>query len=173
MAAHGFCRYITPRYTPIILLFCWCFTAQSVAGQAQVSFKVSETIINGCQISEVQPVDFSDLNIADLLHKTLAATGKIELSCTPGTDMQIALDNGKYAKENQRRMRSTDGEYYLPYMVYRDPAHSQLWQQDKKYPLPPAEDKAIAIWLYLSLPPQVSVPHAGNYQDTLGITVTY
>lgn len=173
MPAHCFFRVNTTRFMRIIFIFLWLITAQSFAGQAQVSFKVSETIINGCQISQVTQVDFSELNIADLLNKSLTATGKIELSCTPGTHVQIGLDNGEYGNENQRRMRLTDGAYYLPYIVYRDPAHSQIWQPDMKYPLPPAEDQAIAIWIYILLPPAEPVPHAGNYQDTLGITVTY
>jgi spore coat protein U-like protein len=93
------------------------------------------------------------------------------VTCTTGTDYDIALDNGQNAS---RRMRLGATTNYVDYELYTDVARTNPWPSTVG--TPPYSYTGIGaqdtITVYGRIPGQAT-PLAGTYTDTVQITLTY
>lgn len=155
-----------------LAIFTMLLSNKSISTTVQASFKISEHIFNGCQISQKKEIDFGNLSIAELVDKRPVAVGEIDVCCTPGVVIGVTLDGGKAASNNQRNMQTPDHKL-LSYDIFFDPAYTLLWPPNLNHEYSEATSEPIAIPLYARLDTHNSIPKTGNYQDVINVTVKY
>jgi spore coat protein U-like protein len=99
------------------------------------------------------------------------ATVDLLVTCTTGTDYDVALNNGLNAT---RRMRLGATTNYVDYELYTDNTFTTSWPSTVgtppySYTGTGAQD---TITVYGRIPGQAT-PLAGTYTDTIQITLTY
>ncbi len=145
---------------------------QSIAAAVQTSFKISETVTNGCQISQTKDIDFGSLSIAELVDKRPVATGEIDILCTPGVAINVTLDGGTSAVNKQRNMQTTEHRL-LAYDIFSDSSYTQNWSPDSSHKYGGGTGEPLIIPLYARLDTHGAIPVAGKYQDIINVTVNY
>lgn len=147
------------------------FSGAAHAGTATGSLPVSAIILENCTVLATPMV------FAPPLGGTAAvdSTSTITLACTPNADFDIALNSGANAVSGARNMKLTTGADLLPYEIYQDASHTQIWgssasvnTQTGTAPLGVATFTAYGR--IAANRPSVS---AGAYADTVTVTVTF
>ena len=87
------------------------------------TLNVTATVAAVCQIDSVDLLDFGTISPSALA--TYDAQADITWRCTTGTPADIDLDGGTAGNINARAMNGTAAT--LPYQLYTDAAHSQIW----------------------------------------------
>lgn len=127
---------------------------------------VSANYENSCVLNSSPDLDFGQ--VSDLSNSILGRT-QINLSCPTNTSWKVSLDNGlNYS--GTRRMRN--GNNYIPYDLYRTADLSQIWDSAGT-----SQGTGISgiqqIQIYGKVPAQKSMIPAGEYTDTVTVTLTY
>lgn len=144
---------------------------QALAATATSTFNVTMTIVESCSVT-----DHTDLNFgsANGLQAAVNQTSTIEVTCTNSTPYTIGLDAGTNASDDQRRMMggATNSEY-ISYGLYRDTGHTTPWgNAEGSWADGTGTGSSQVYTVYGRVPAQAS-PSAGNYTDTVTVTVTY
>ncbi|PIJ48480.1 hypothetical protein BL250_15150 [Erwinia sp. OLTSP20] len=168
-----FTRNHRPGIRLLNMILLLCVINLSEAAQQSVSFKVSQKIVNGCQITQIDPINFGTLTIADMRKDRLLSTGELRIKCTPGVNLQILLDGGQHASTAQRRMATPDGKAYLLYNLYQDVARQKPWPVDSPYKPTVSDYANISVPLYAEMITPANAPIAEKYSDVIGITISY
>ncbi|CAK8742812.1 hypothetical protein SODG_006066 [Sodalis praecaptivus] len=145
---------------------------QGIAATVQTSFKISEIVTNGCQISQTKDIDFGSLSIVELVDKRPVATGEIDVLCTPGVAINVTLDGGASAVNKQRNMKTT-GHQLLAYDIFSDSSYTQIWPPDSSHKYGGGTGDPLIIPLYARLDTHGAIMVAGKYHDVINITVSY
>jgi spore coat protein U-like protein len=150
----------------------------SSAGQAATatgSFDVQITIQETCVTTSASGSTVLNFGSQTLLNSNVDASVNLSVQCTSGTDFDVTLDNGL---NTSRRMDSTAGAgvgaSFVDYELYTDAGRTSIWPTtagSAPYPYT-GTGAAQTIPVYGRVPAQTTPP-AGNYYDTVGITVTY
>ncbi|EIL93824.1 Csu type fimbrial protein [Rhodanobacter spathiphylli] len=138
-----------------------------------VSFQINATatVQKACTVTAT---DLNFGNVADLL--SLAnhdGTSSVGVRCVNGTAYKIGLDDGQHAIGGVRHMAGPGGQV-IQYGLYRDGGRTQHWGAT------PGTDtvdgtgdgNSHATTVYGRVPMQ-GTPSAGDYADTITVTVTY
>lgn len=80
------------------------------------------TVQSGCRLT-TEPLAFGIVNINSV---QVDATTPVRLRCGPGIPFSVAIDNGRHFN-GMRRMFAGNGNLYVPYQIYRDPARTLVW----------------------------------------------
>ena len=143
-------------------------TAPTSATLAQASFTVQATVAANCLIA----VSNLDFGLHGLIDSEVTASGGVDVTCTPNSTYSIAMDGGLAAATNpeQRLMRS--GTNTIAYGLYADQAHSRPWGATGSALVSGTGAGAVqSIPVFGRVAPQPAA--AGNYTDTVIVTVTY
>lgn len=99
----------------------------------------------------------------------------VTVTCTPGTDFAVGMNNGLYPSASVRRMKALLAGNYLEYRLYSDAARSVPWGNtvgtdtvDRTAGLLPS-----ILTVYGRVPGSAPVAPLGSYADTVTVTVTF
>jgi spore coat protein U-like protein len=145
------------------------------AATATGSFDVQITIQETCVTTSASGSTVLNFGTQTLLNANVDASVNLSVQCSSGTDYDVSLDNGL---NTSRRMDSTSGAgvgaNIVDYELYTDSGRTTVWPTTAgtaPYPYT-GTGAAQSIPVYGRVPTQTTPP-AGNYYDTVGITVTY
>jgi spore coat protein U-like protein len=145
--------------------------APALAGSANDNFQVSATIADICVVT-ADDLDFGAYDpTAGSAH---AATTTLEVTCTPGTDYDIALDEGSGAGATIASRLMTQGGDTLTYSLFQDSGHTSLWGDTLGVNTvgDTGDGTAQSFTVYGRIPAGQYQP-AGTYLDTVTVTVEY
>jgi spore coat protein U-like protein len=148
-----------------------CSSGGSQSGTGTFPFTASASVASQCRPTfSVDDIDFGTHGLLTSVIDNMAA---VSPQCTSTTPYQIGLGNGLYAVGNTRRMRSPAGNY-ISYELYRDNGRTQRWGNTVNTDTLglTGSGSPQATSMYGRVPVQTSVP-AGNYADTVTVTITY
>ncbi|MDZ4375005.1 MAG: spore coat U domain-containing protein [Phenylobacterium sp.] len=145
--------------------------AGASAATANGSFQVNMTVQGACSVVSATSLDFGS-------HSTIASnvdsSSTIGVQCTNATPYSIGLSAGQGAGATVSSRLLTSGGQTIPYGIYRDAGHTQLWGAT------PAVDTqggtgsgAVQSFTIYGRVAPVANPQAGAYTDTVSVTVTY
>lgn len=152
-------------------------------------FTVSAQVLQGCllgagstDVSSFGSLNFGN-NITDLSSainiSSSSSAGSVVFKCTSGTVMSIALDAGLNAGINMltgRRMKNTTTTETLTYQLYQDVSNTIIWGNNVNGGLSRqviSDGTVQELKIYGSLLAASQRPSAGQYTDTVTVTVTY
>lgn len=163
------------RYTEALLSLgtypASCTSGGTGGGTGTFPFSASATVVAACEPSfAVQDIDFGTQG---LLTANIDTTAAISPQCTNTTPYQIGLGDGLHAIGTTRRMQSSGGQYVI-YELYRDAARSQRWgnTQNVDTVMGAGSGEVQEVTIYSRVSPQ-STPPAGDYSDTVTVTIYY
>ncbi len=148
-----------------------CSSGGSQSGSGTFPFTASASVSSQC--SPTFSVDDIDFGTHGLLTAVVDNMAAVSPQCTNTTPYQVGLGNGLYAVGNTRRMRSPAGNY-VTYELYRDNGRTQRWGNTVNTDTLglTGSGSPQSTSMYGRVPVQASVP-AGNYADTVTVTITY
>ena len=126
--------------------------------------------VGGCLVTTATDLDFGQV---ETLGGDLDGVSQISFECPVGTAWRVGLDAGRHADSETRRM-SGPGGALIEYELYRDSARSQRWGNtpDLDVSTGTGTGSGQSLSVYGRVPAQ-RVPAAGNYSDTINITLTF
>lgn len=158
-------------------LFGATFPASCVSGGVQgppgtFPFTVSARVPMSCHAYETTDLGFG--SIPGLINADRDATSTLSLTCTGRTAWNVGLDNGLHASGSTRRMRLPATGNHVVYELYREPSRSSRWGTTIGTDTVPGVGNGSEQYLtvYGRVPAGQAVP-AGNYSDTITVTITY
>ena len=148
-----------------------CMNGGTQGAIHRFSFSVNANVPDHCTISTATDLSFG--SIPGLIDRPYDQTSSISLSCTRRTPWNIHLDDGQNADGNVRRMRMGAGNYVV-YELYRNAGRTQRWGTQKGVDTVPGtgEGSGQTVTVHGRVPAGQQVP-AGEYRDTVTVTVTY
>jgi len=148
--------------------------APASAATTSADLGVSATVSANCALSTL-PVAFGTIDATSSADTT--ATGSISVTCTSGTAWSASADAGQGTGATLAARQMTSGSNLLSYALYTDSTRATVWGD--------AADSSTALLsdtgtgtaqtktVYGTVPGgQTSAP-AGDYADTVSVTVTY
>ncbi|WP_174847550.1 Csu type fimbrial protein [Yersinia artesiana] len=185
MAHHSF-------YPTVIALLVFSLlalpTTNSYGETLNRAFTVNATILPGCILGSgnSDSSSFGALNFGNVSSLSTAINivssqnaGSIIIQCSGTPSITLALSSGANTAGNiatgRRLLNSATGEY-LFYQIFQDSARSVIWGNGSNggtVQVITANSTLQQIVLYAQLFASSTFPTAGNYSDTLLVTVTY
>lgn len=173
-------RGIHVRLTMLAFAVAALAAGNASAGTAGGSFKVTAKVSNSCVVTSTQDVAFGAYDPANANNTTARdGAGYVTVRCTRGTDAAIALDQGANAAAGSlcatplRQMGDGNGNT-LRYNLYSDSNRSVTWgcdgSNDVEWSFTNLSPKQFDA--YGRIPAGQDVP-AGDYEDTVNVTVTF
>jgi spore coat protein U-like protein len=145
---------------------------------SQFSFSASATVITACNVQNGSLAFAS----ASTLSAPIDGTGSVGVQCSGSAPYSVGLGPGNYASGSQRRMYSSTTGGYINYNLYTDSGYSQPWSTTTASSsctggsstcyLATGNGSYQTVPVYGAIPQQTG-PAAGNYADTVTVTVTY
>jgi spore coat protein U-like protein len=143
------------------------------------NFNVRAEVAASCTVTNITDIDFGTYDPASAHFATDdTATGSIDVRCTRGTVIHVALNEGGFAAAAgctapARRM-SNGGLGRLDYAIYLDPTHTTAWGCGAANQVRTATTSNVAeVFTTYGVIPAGQNVAAGNYTDTVAYTVTY
>ena len=155
--------------------------APAFAGTVTGSLPVSATVANSCVISSVNAIAFGAYDPANAnASAPLKATGAVNVTCTKGGSVSVALDQGANPTASSTcvapaRQMKDSGTDVLAYSIYSDSADTKAWGCDATNEVSftsASVSTPTALSTYGSIPAAQDVP-AGSYNDTVTVTVSF
>ena len=135
--------------------------------QANNNFEIDTNYENSCVLNNMPDLNFGQ--VSDLNHSVSSSTS-ISLLCPTNTTWRVSLDNGLNYNGSTRRMRN--GNQYIPYGLYRSADLSQPWESTGDSQGTGTSGMQ-QISIYGKVPAQALIIPAGDYVDTVTVTLTY
>lgn len=138
---------------------------------ATANLGVSITIEATCAISSVSDVAFGT---AGLLNAEIPATGSFQVQCSDDTDYMISLGTGTGTGATTAQRAMSDGTEAVTYSLYHDASHTLVWGEDSGTDtLSASGTGSTQSYTVYGLVPVQTTPPAGDYSDTVIISVDY
>jgi len=141
------------------------------SGAISFYFDVTAKVPDNCRIGIATDLDFG---AAANLVSARQSMSTVTVRCPTGTPWALGLDNGANALAGTRRMRNAANRF-VAYEMYRDAARSRRWGSsapDNVTGVGQGIATPNVLTVYGQVPAQGTVP-AGNYADTVIVTLTY
>lgn len=155
-----------------LMALTWLGAVQgAAAATASDTFEVTASVAAACQ------VDADDLGFGayePLSGAPKDSTTTVTVTCTNGTDYTIGMSEGLGAGASIASRRMTSGTDQLTYTLYRNAGYSQLWGDtiDVDTLADTGTGAAQPHTVYGRIDQSQAAP-AGNYSDTITVTVTF
>ncbi len=159
-------------YRSCIIFVMFLAPSSAWATDATTTMGVSATVLNACLVTATN-MAFGTYNPTS--STPTDATSAINVTCTPGTLFNVGLNAGSTAGATVSTRQMLNGATPLDYSLYSNAGRSTNWGNT------PGSDTVsqtastilpISFTVYGRIPQQQSVG-AGNYTDTVTITVSY
>jgi spore coat protein U-like protein len=135
------------------------------AGTASDTLEVSLRVLPGCSVTAAA------LAFTAQAGSAAEAEAPINVRCTADTGIEVSLDKGRHAAGAQRRLTSETGAT-VAYEIYLDRARTNAWPATaivgKAGP-----DGALQLVAYGRVEPRDSAVPAGDYRDSVTVTVAF
>jgi spore coat protein U-like protein len=135
------------------------------------SFPVTLTIQGVCSLQTASTLAFG---AQTAIASNLDSTSSIAVLCTNATPYTVGLSAGSGSGATVATRILTNGAATLPYSIYQDAAHSQVWGfttgVDTQSGTGTGSNQTFTA--YGRVPPASNLT-AGAYTDTVSVTVTY
>ncbi|KAB0655095.1 spore coat U domain-containing protein [Acinetobacter bohemicus] len=131
------------------------------------SLNVMSNYENSCNLISASDLNFGQIND---LSQVVTSSTTVALSCPLNTSWKVNLDQGMNYDGATRRMRK--GADYIAYELYRDAQYSQLWNNSGASQ-GTGNNGTQTINIYGKAGPSLTAVPAGEYQDTITVTLTY
>ncbi len=141
--------------------------ASQSSNQSSNSLSVTTNYENSCNLISASDLNFGQMN--DLSQAVTSST-TVTLSCPLNTSWKVNLDQGMNYDGTTRRMRK--GSDYIAYELYRDAQYSHLWNNSGASQ-GTGNNGTQTIPIYGKAGPSSAAVPAGEYQDTITVTLTY
>lgn len=146
--------------------------APAFATTANGTMAVSAIVLESCSVVST-PMLFGSLT--DVGSSNVDSTATLTLTCTPNADYYIGMNDGVNSTSGQRRLKHTVNAEFLDYNVFIDAARSQPWGNvagtNTKSGTAPLGTAVHTV--YGQIPAGVAGVSAGDYSDTVTVTVTF
>lgn len=151
--------------TPIVAVL--ALPSPAIAGQATNTVPVSVTVLSGCSL-RTRPLQFVALSATATA--VLDASSTLTVTCNPGTNFRIEIDQGQHSSLLNRRMYSPTSGNYVIYEVYRDALRLLKWGTG---PLDDGTGNSgtgapVDLTMYGRVPAAAMIS-PGDYKDTLKV----
>lgn len=147
----------------------------ALAGSVSGNFQALIEIQNTCAITTAP----TSLNFGaqGVLVANVDTTSTIKVTCTTGADYDIGLDAGgnESSANDVTTRRMTDGSsHYVSYNMYSNSGRTTVWGDTVDTDTVGSTGTGVeqSFTVYGRVPVQTT-PQAGNYADTVLVTVTY
>lgn len=161
-----------PRAMPATALaLAVALPSPAVAGQTTNTVPVSVGVASGCSM-RTHPLQFVAPNAT--ASGVLDASSTLTVTCNPGTDFTIEIDQGQHASLLNRRMYSpTDGNHVI-YEVYRDALRLLKWGTGPVSDVTGNSGSGAPVNLTMyGRVPAAAMISAGDYKDTLTVVMNF
>lgn len=143
-------------------------------GQSSANMQVSANVIRKCVLL-ANPLNFGSYDpVQANAGAPLDGQATIRVSCTKGTAVNVAMDDGANAQGTTRFMTG-GGTNLLSYELFKDSNRAQRWGSSANERLDagiaPSRDPRDFI-VYGRIPAAQDVPE-GSFQDTIVVTVQF
>ncbi|GGP37365.1 Csu type fimbrial protein [Shewanella saliphila] len=156
--------------------------ASEIRGDVDVSLVIGEgcavngTADAGAGINKFGSVDFGEQSNLDLFIDAesagAAGAGSIELTCNTSLAYSVALDDGSNPQAGQRRV-SRGGLDFVNYELYQDAARSVRWGEGPQSQALTGTGAVQPLTIYGRVLAGQTTPAAGNYLDTVRMTISW
>jgi spore coat protein U-like protein len=142
------------------------------AGTDTDSFEVTATVLASC---EVTASDLAFGNYDPVAASHLDGDTQLSVTCTNGTtyNVGLSLGDGAGASMATRRMTKDGDTETLNYVLYQDDQRSVLWGDTGGDRLPGTGDGTPDVIDVYGRVPMQQAALAGDYSDTIVVTVTW
>lgn len=141
------------------------------AATATTSFSVTATVLAACSVNATN-LAFGNYNPAQVA--VTNGQNTVTVTCTSGTTYNVGLDLGVGSGATLAARRMTSGANTLNYNLYSNASRTTVWGNTIGTNTVAGTGNGVAqpLTVYGSIPAEQYVP-AGNYLDTINVTVTY
>lgn len=148
----------------------FAFAPAARAANASTTFSVTATVLASCNVSAGTLAfgNYSPSAQSD-------ATSTIDIVCTNGTPYTVALDGGSTASNVAARAMNDISAHTLSYGIYTNATRATIWGDGTGATVTQSgtgSGGTQALTAYGRVPASQFVA-AGNYSDTITVTVTY
>lgn len=155
-----------------VSIFLMLATPAAIPGTSTSQFKVTLTVQAECKLTSTTDIAFGTTGV---IQSVLTATGTLGVQCTNTTPYSIGLNAGTGAGATVTARKMTAGAgATIDYSLFRDSAHTQVWGDAlNSNTLSGTGNGAVQAYTVYGRVPVQTTPAAGNYSDTVQVTVTY
>lgn len=142
------------------------------ATTATGQFQVTLTIQAECRLTSATDLAFGTTGV---IQSAINSTSTIGVQCTNSTPYNVGINAGTGSGATvASRIMSSGAGAGVTYQLYRDSARTQLWGNTVNTDTVSATGTGAvqSLTVYGRVPAQ-NTPAAGNYSDTVQVTVTY
>lgn len=152
------------------------------------AFTVNASIVKGCtlgsgatDVTSLGTLSFGNVSSLDA-PVDVASTqnaGSVVIKCTPGVSVTLALGSGNNVTgsvSSGRKLLKASGTETLTYQLFQDAAHATVWGDGTNGGSSQVFSSTGAVQeykVYARLLASSTLPSAGNYTDSVLLTVTY
>lgn len=168
---HDYNSSLTAKYaysqTENSLPSCSAMTGETISD----SITADADIKNGCELISVDPMNFGEKNPTGGSQLSGNARSSVVVRCPVNTNYTVTLGMGQHSDGGSRRM--CNGNECVSYGLYQDAGNSVPWD-DRSNSLTQTSTSGdeVSIPVYGNIPAQ-SWPAAGEYDDTVVVTLNY
>lgn len=161
----------TARLAKLVIFGALLQAAPALAQTATTTFQVRVTIQASCTVGSATNMDFGNQGV---LASNIDQTSTFSVTCANGTPFNIGLDAGTFGGATVTTRRMSLAGTPVSYSLFRDAGRTSNWGNTVGTDTlaSTGTGSAQAFTIYGRIPPQTT-PGAGNYADTVTITVTY
>lgn len=146
-----------------------CTSGGSGGGSITFPFTASAAVPASCVITLANDLAFG--GTPGLITSNNDQTTSFDFTCTGRTPWSVGLDNGLNSSGSARRMRLGVTGNYVGYELYTDSGHGTRWD-NASVVTGTGSGSPQTLTIHGRVPSGQSAP-AGDYSDTVTITVTY
>jgi len=140
----------------------------AAAATVTANMNVKITITNACTITTPTDMDFGTRGV---LNADFDTTSTFSVTCSNGHAYTVGMNGGVSTNVSARTM--VLGGEDVAYQIYRDAGHSQIWGDTAGQTAAGTGNGAAQSFTAYGRVPSQDTPTAGNYTDTVVVTVTY
>ncbi len=148
--------------------------APAFATDTPSSLDINATVTANCTVSTT-PVAFGDVDVTS--GQAVQGTGSVSVTCTNGTPWTAVADAGAGSGADLSTRKMANGPNLLTYRLFTDSARSQVWGDGVGGATTALSDIGTGTsqmkTIYGTIPAGQTGMPAGEYADTVQVTVTY
>lgn len=148
-------------------------SAPALAATASNTMPVLVNVVNSCTIV-ASPLDFGTLT--GVGGTNVDSTATVSLNCTQGAAYDVSLNLGANATGTQRYLvNALDATKKIPYSIFTNAARSAAWGQTSGTDTVRGTAGAtpLSLTAYGRIPSTATAVPAGDYKDTVTVTVAF
>jgi len=164
------------RRAYLVLFGCILQVGVSTAVEASIptgQMSVTLTLQAECRLTSVSNLAFGTSGV---IQSAINGTSVIGVQCTNTTpyDVGLSAGTGPGATVTNRKMAAGAGGATINYQLFRDSAHTQVWGDNISSNTESGiGNGSIQTLTVYGVVPAQTTPAAGNYTDTVQVTITY